>query len=314
LVLGKKMTKNFEIDYFGKPLSIETDHLAKQANGSVLVKYGHTYVLVTAVAAKSNENSMGYFPLTCLYQVKGYALGKIPGGFLKRESKPSDSETLISRLIDRPIRPLFDKSYQAETQVVATLLSYDPENPPEVAALLGASAALLISDIPFSKPVAGAFVGYIDQKFVLNPGQEEMAKSALNLFMVGTKDAITMVESEAKELDQKIMLEALEFGHKAIQPLIELQEKMAKKVGRAKIEIAPLAYAKEMDKLVRKVVSEPLKKILKVKDKLERYGQMDALKDSLMAEVEGKEWSKDKILEAYEEVKGEIMRKAVVDK
>lgn len=308
------MTSKFEIDYYGQSLTLETGHLAKQANGSVLVKYGNTFVLVTAVAAKSNENAFNYFPLICSYQMKTYAMGRIPGGFIKRETKPSDNEVLTSRLIDRPIRPLFEKGYSAETQIIATVVSYDPAYPPEVAALLGASSALLISDIPFHKPVAGALVGYVDGEFVLNPDLTTLEKSKLHLFVVGTEDAITMVESSAMELPADVMLKALEFGHEKIQPLLELQKKMAKKVGLKKRELPVNPLLDTMKETVEEVASEPLKKALKIKDKLKRYEDFDKVKELVKEKAAEKAWDVDVVKELMEDVKSDIMRKMILDK
>src|SRR5262252_2939164 len=221
-----------EIMWGGRRLTLETGKIARQADGAIMVTYGGTTVLCTAVAMKSAKAGQDFFPLTVNYQEKTFAAGKIPGGFFKREGRPSEKETLVSRLIDRPIRPLFAPGFLNETQVICTVLSHDLENDPDIVALVGASAALTLSGIPFLGPIGGCRVGYVDGNYVLNPKQDMMEKTALDLVVAGTQEGVLMVESEAKELSEEVMLGAVMFGHKSFQPviqaIIELAEACAK--------------------------------------------------------------------------------------
>ncbi|MFQ5443735.1 MAG: polyribonucleotide nucleotidyltransferase, partial [Nitrospinales bacterium] len=214
---GKKLTIEIEVD--GKTISIESGELARQAGGAVVVRQGDTMVLVTATMAKSQREGIDFFPLTVDFRARTYAAGKIPGGFLKREGRPSDPETLNCRLIDRPIRPLFPDGFRNETQVVCLVISHDQENSPDAISLVGASAALLISEIPFTTPIAGGRVGRIEGKFVFNPTYEEIKLSDLNLVMAGTSEAIVMVEAGAEELSEETMIDALEYGHGHIKKI-----------------------------------------------------------------------------------------------
>src|SRR6476661_4735083 len=209
-----------EIEWAGRPLKLETGRIARQADGAVLAQYGGTSELATATAAKEAKPGIDFFPLTVNYQEKTFAAGKIPGGFFKREGRPTEKEVLTSRLIDRPIRPLFAAGYRNETQVVCTVLSHDQENDPDVVAMIGASAALTISGIPFLGPIAGARVGYKNGEFLLNPTVQQLADSELDLVVAGTQDAVMMVESEAKELAEETMLGAVLFGQAGFQPVI----------------------------------------------------------------------------------------------
>src|SRR5579871_2087207 len=213
--------KRKSIDWGGRKLTLETGRVARQADGAVLATYGETVVLATVVAEKSPRPGLDFFPLTVNYQEKTFAAGKIPGGFFKREGRPSEKETLVSRLIDRPIRPLFAPGFLNETQVVCTVLSHDLENDPDVVAMVGASAALTISGIPFLGPIGAARVAYIDGKYVLNPTVAELPRSELDLVVAGTAEGVLMVESEARELPEEVMLGAVTFGHRAFQPVIQ---------------------------------------------------------------------------------------------
>src|SRR5215470_1137412 len=221
-----------EIEWAGRPLRLETGRIARQADAAVLATYGETSVLATVVVAKEEKPGIDFFPLTVNYQEKTFAAGKIPGGFFKREGRPSEKETLTSRLIDRPIRPLFAPGFRNETQVICTVLSHDLENDPDIVSLVGASAALTLSGIPFLGPIGGARVGYIDGQYVLNPKLDELPNSQLELVVAGTTEGVLMVESEAKELSEDVMLGAVMFGHKSFQPviqaIIELAEVAAK--------------------------------------------------------------------------------------
>src|SRR5437899_11409637 len=210
-----------EVMWGGRRLILETGKVARQADGAVMATYGETTVLCTAVASRSAKPGQDFFPLTVNYQEKTFAAGKIPGGFFKREGRPSEKETLTSRLIDRPIRPLFVPGFRNETQVVCTVLSHDLENDPDVVALIGSSAALTISGIPFMGPIAGCRVGYIDGQYVLNPTSDQLPQSQLDLLVAGTGEGVLMVESEAKELSEEVMLGAVTFGHKNFQPVIQ---------------------------------------------------------------------------------------------
>ena len=221
-----------EIQWGGRPLVLETGRLARQADGAVLVTYGETSALCTAVGAKTPRVGLDFFPLTVNYQEKTFAAGKIPGGFFKREGRPTEKETLVSRLIDRPIRPLFHPSFKCETQVITTVVSHDLENDPDIVALVGASAALTISGLPFMGPIAGARVGYIDGEYVLNPLTDQMAESQLDLIVAGTREGVLMVESEAHELSEEVMLGAVMFGHNAYQPVIDTIIEMAEQAAK----------------------------------------------------------------------------------
>lgn len=226
-------TQRVEIEWGGRPLVMETGRVARQADGAVMITYGETTVLATAVSARSAKPGQDFFPLTVNYQEKTYAAGKIPGGFFKREGRPAEKETLTSRLIDRPLRPLFADGYKNETQIVLTVMSHDLENDPDIVALVGASAALTISGVPFMGPIGGARVGYIDGEYVLNPPLDVMEDSQLDLVVAGTNDAVLMVESEAQELSEEIMLGAVMFGHREMQPVIEAIIQLAEKAAKA---------------------------------------------------------------------------------
>ncbi|MBL0941723.1 MAG: hypothetical protein IBJ00_03195 [Alphaproteobacteria bacterium] len=221
-----------EITWGGRPLVLETGKLARQADGAVLVSYGETIVLCTVVAEKHPKPDMNFFPLTVHYQEKGYAAGKIPGGFFKREGKPSEKEILVSRLIDRPIRPLFPENFYNDTQVICTVLSHDLENDPDIVALIGASAALAISGVPFAGPLGAARIGYSEGQYLLNPTVEGLKTSQLDLVVAGTIEGVLMVESQAQELSEEQMLGAVMFGHAQFQPIIELIKSLAKEAGK----------------------------------------------------------------------------------
>ena len=228
-----------EIDWGGKRLRLETGRLARQADGAVLATYGETTVLATAVAERTAKPGIDFFPLTVNYQEKTYAAGKIPGGYFKREGRPTEKETLVSRLIDRPIRPLFVEGFRNETQVIATVLSYDLENDSDIVAMVAASAALTLSGIPFMGPIGGARVGVVDGEYVLNPTIEQMKTSDLDLVVAGTQDAVLMVESEAKELWEEKMLGAVMFGHQHFQPVIEAIIRLAERSARQPRDFTP---------------------------------------------------------------------------
>ena len=223
--------KVYEYDLLGKKIVVETGELAKQANASVLVRYNDTVILTAAVMGNT-PITQDFFPLTVLYQERLYSVGKIPGGFIKREGRPSEAATLTARLIDRPIRPMFDENFRNEVQVINTVLSVDPDCSPEMTALFGSSLALGISNIPFDGPVAGVVVGKIGKDYIINPDTKQMEETELSVTVAGTKDAICMVEAGAKQVSEKDMLGALMFGHEAIKELVEFQEKIIKEIAK----------------------------------------------------------------------------------
>ena len=237
-----------EIDWGGRPLKLETGKIARQADGAVVATYGETVVLATVVAAKAPREGVDFLPLTVDYQEKTYAAGRIPGGYFKREGRPTEKETLVSRLIDRPIRPLFVDGWRNETQVIVTVLSHDMENDPDIVALVAASAALTLSGAPFKGPIGAARVGFANDEFILNPTLDEMVDTQLDLVVAGTADAVLMVESEAKELNEDVMLGAVMFGHRHFQPvinaIIELAEKAAKEPREVTVMIIPRSRRK----------------------------------------------------------------------
>ena len=255
-----------EIQIGGKKLILETGKVARQADGAVMASCGETVVIATAVGAKKVNDDQDYFPLSVNYQEKYYAAGKIPGGYFKREARPTEAETLISRLIDRPIRPLFPSSFMNEVQLLPTVLSYDGENQPDVLSIIAASAALSISGLPFQGPIAASRVGFKDGKYLLNPSTEELKTSELDLVVAGTKDAVLMVESETSGLSEKVMLDAVKFGHENFIPIIESIEKLAKKAGKSKWEIKEIDNSKLKEKISDKFDSD-LRKAFKEIDK-----------------------------------------------
>src|SRR5436190_9363028 len=242
-----------ELDWGGRKLVLETGKIARQADGAVFAHYGETTVLATVVSAKEPKEGIDFLPLTCNYQEKFYASGRIPGGYFKREGRPTEKETLVSRLIDRPVRPLFAQGYRCDTQVIVTVLSHDLENDPDVVAMVAASAALTLSGAPFMGPIGAARVGFINNEYVLNPQVDEMSESQLDLVVAGTADAVLMVESEAKELAEEAMLGAVMFGHRHFQPVIEAIIGLAEKAAKEPRDFALADYAaieKEMLGLV----------------------------------------------------------------
>src|SRR5438552_2599814 len=240
-----------EIDFHGRPLTVETGRMAKQAGGAALVQYGESVVLVTATALATAREGIDFFPLTCDYQEKTFAAGKIPGGFFKREGRPAEKEILTSRLIDRPLRPLFPKGFHCETQVIATVLSHDRENDPDMLALLGASTALVLSDIPWNGPIAAVRIGRIGGRFVINPTTSQLAESDMNVIVAGARDAIVMVEGGANIVPEGVLLEALFTAHEALQLLIALQQSLQRLVGKPKRSVTPPAVDPELDRQVR---------------------------------------------------------------
>ncbi|MBK8198114.1 MAG: polyribonucleotide nucleotidyltransferase [Acidobacteria bacterium] len=295
-------TQSVSLEWAGRTLTIETGHVARQADGAVMVTYGETSVLATAVYAKSAKPGQDFFPLTVNYQEKYFASGRIPGGFFKREGRPTEKETLTSRLIDRPIRPLFVKGFKNEVQVVVTVLSYDLENDADIVGMIGASAALVLSGAPFMGPIGAARVGYIDGKYVINPTIAETEDSDLDLVLAGTADAVMMVESEAYELSEDVMLGAVVAGHDAMQPvinaIIELAEKAAKEPFEFAAEDNSAAVA-----AIEKIVGKDLSKAYKITAKGERYAAVGEARDKAKAALVGTE-------EAPGEMSGELFKAA----
>lgn len=309
------MIKKVELDFHGRPLSIEVGRVAKQADGAALVRYGETVVLVTAVAVKDLKTDTDFFPLTVDYQEKTFAAGKIPGGFFKREGRPSEKEILTCRLIDRSIRPLFSEGLRCETQVIATVLSADRENDPDVVAMLGTSVALHVSDIPFNGPLAGVRIGRIDGRWVINPTQSQLMESDMDIFLSGSHDAIVMVEGGAKMVPEDEILEALFTGHEAIQSLLQVQEEIRQAIGKPKRQV-PLA---ELDAtIVRRVEQLALSRLqqaIEVPEKLERYKQIGEIKSEVVALVLAEFSQKEKdIKAAFDELKRNCFRSLIIQR
>ena len=275
------MKRVFEYDFQGRKLVIEHGELAKQAGGAVLVRYDDTVILSTACMS-NNVSTADFFPLTILYQEKLYSVGKIPGGFIKREGRPTDVATLTARVIDRPIRPMFDENFRNEVQVVNTVLSVDPDKTPEMTALFGTSLSLGVSAIPFEGPVAGVIVGKIDGELKINPTCEEMERSTINLTVAGTKDAINMVESGSKQVSEEEMLEALMFGHEAVKELCAIQDDIISEIGLEKIEVVLANIPEELREEVNNDIKDDMVAAIQIKDKLEKYARIDAVKEEAL--------------------------------
>ena len=289
------MKKTFELDFYGKKIVVENGCLAKQADGAVLVRYNDTVVLTAAVVSKNANLLSDFFPLTVNYQEKLYSVGKIPGGFIKREGRPSEAATLAARMIDRPMRPLFPEGFKNETQVISTVLSVDQDCSPELTAMLASSLAVSISKIPFNGPIAGVKVGRVDGEFIINPTPEELEKSDLDLTVAGTKDAINMVEAGAKQVSEDVMLDALMFGHNAVKELIAFEEKIISEIGEEKMEYETLTPEKELVERIESLITEKMDKALRIKEKLEKYAAIDSIKEE-MVELFTKE-NEDKLKE-----------------
>lgn len=280
------MKKVFELDFRGRKLIVEHGELAKQATSAVLIRYGDTVVLSTVVVSKNANILSDFFPLMVLYQEKLYSVGKIPGGFIKREGRPTENATLAARMIDRPMRPLFPENFRNEVQIVNTILSVDQDNSPEMAAMFGSSLATSISKIPFDGPIAGVKVGRIDGEFIINPTKEQSEISDIDLTIAGTKDAINMVESSASEASEEDMLEALMFGHDAIKELIEFEEKIISEIGEEKMEYEILNIPETLKQEVKTFAGEDLNKAFHIKDKLESYAAIDHIKEETIKKYE----------------------------
>ena len=310
-------THKVEIEWGGRPLTLETGKIARQADGAVMATYGETVVLATVVSAREPRPGQDFFPLTVNYQEKTYAAGKIPGGYFKREGRPSENETLVSRLIDRPIRPLFPEGYRNDTQVVITVMQHDLENNPDVLSMVAASAALTLSGIPFMGPIGGARVGYINGEYVLNPHVDEMVESTLDLIVAGTQDAVLMVESEAKELPEDVMLGAVMFGHKAIQPVMDAIIKLAEAAAKEPREFEPEDLSALEEKML-KLAEDDLREAYRITDKAERYSAVDAVKAKVKehfapAEGEEAEYSPEHIGAVFKHLQAKIVRWNILD-
>ena len=315
------MKKVYELDFYGRKLVVEHGELAKQASGAVLIRYGETVVLSTVVVSKNVNVLASFFPLMVLYQEKLYSVGKIPGGFIKREGRPTENATLAARMIDRPMRPLFPEDFKHEVQIVNTVLSVDPDNSPEMTALFGSSLATSISKIPFDGPVAAVKVGRINNEFIINPTVEELEQSDIDLTVAGTKDAINMVEAGAKEVSEDDMLEALMFGHEAIKKLVAFEESIIAEIGEEKMSYEVLEINDEVKTKVREMATDKLDAALRIKDKLEKYAAIDAVKEEVVNVFETENESlKDEDLNklitgvklVLEEIEYELFRNIVV--
>ena len=306
-----------ELDWGGRPLILETGKVARQAHGAVMATYGETKVLATVVAAKEPREGVDFLPLTVDYQEKFYAAGRIPGGYFKREGRPTEKETLVSRLIDRPIRPLFADGWRNETQVIVTTLSHDLENDPDILALVASSAALTLSGVPFMGPIGAARVGFVGGEYVLNPTLDEMADSELDLVVAGTGDAVLMVESEAKELNEDVMLGAVMFGHRHFQPVIQAIIQLAEKAAKEPRDIKVIDNA-DLEKEMLGLVESELRAAYAVPDKMKRHVAVDAAKAKVMAHyfpagVEKPAYDKLRIGGVFKELEAKIVRWNILD-
>lgn len=316
------MKKVYEFDFRGRKLIIENGEMAKQANGAVLVRYGDTVVLSTAVVSSNANVLADFFPLMVLYNEKLYSVGKIPGGFIKREGRPTENATLAARMIDRPMRPLFPEGFRNEVQIVNTVLSVDQDNSPEMTALFGSSLSTCISEIPFDGPIAGVKVGRVNGEFIINPTPAELEESDIDLTVAGTKEAINMVESSAKQVSENDMLEALMFGHEAVKELISFQEEIINDIGKEKMEYEVLEISEELKNEVEDLAKDKLNDALRIKDKLEKYAAIDKIKEDVvekytnefedkLKEIELKELI-TKVKLVLEKIEYEIFRQIVV--
>ena len=316
------MKSTFHYNFRGREIIVETGELAKQAHGSVLVRYGDTVVLTTAVVSKTANILSDFFPLMVLYQEKLYSVGKIPGGFIKREGRPTDAATLAARMIDRPMRPLFPENFRNEVQVVNTILSVDTDNSPELTAMLASSLATSISKIPFDGPIAGVKVGRVNGKFIINPTPAELEESDIDLIVAGTKNAINMVEAGSKEVSEEDMLEALMFGHEAVKELCEFEETIIAAVGVPKMEYEHLEIEESLRNEIYDLASAKLDAAMRIKEKLEKYAAIDQVKEDVVNKytLENASLNKEdlevlltKVKLVLESIEYEIFRKIVVN-
>ncbi|HPX12056.1 MAG TPA: polyribonucleotide nucleotidyltransferase, partial [Syntrophales bacterium] len=316
------MSEVYTAEFAGRPISIKTNYVARRANAGVLVTYGETVVLVTAVSHKATRENIDFFPLTVDYQEMTFAAGKIPGGFFKREGRPNEREILTSRLIDRSIRPLFPKGFFQETQIVATVLSLDPESGSDVAAMLGASVALGISNIPFGGPIAGIRVGMTDGRFVANPSSSVLEKSEIDLFLTGRKTAggssasgydvqLVMLEGGAREIEEERLIQAIEFGLEQLRPVMDLQEEMIRAIGKRKIAFEPLVIEPGLRGEVEGKVRGPLREAFSTAEKMEREAMLARVQEDVVAEFGAREGA---VLPAAKAVLEEMSKKVLREK
>jgi polyribonucleotide nucleotidyltransferase len=310
-------THRVQLDWGGRKLTLETGRIARQADGAVLATYGDTTVIATVVAAKQPKEGIDFLPLTVNYQEKFYAAGRIPGGYFKREGRPTEKETLTSRLIDRPIRPLFADGWRCDTQVIITTLSHDLENDPDIVAMVAASAALTLSGAPFMGPIGGARVGFINNEYVLNPQIDEMTESQLDLVVAGTQDAVLMVESEAKELSEDIMLGAVMFGHRHFQPVIDAIIKLAEKAAKEPRELV-VADNAALEKEMLGLIEKDLRAAYAIPDKMARHKAVEAAKERVMGhflppDVENPKYPKLQVGAVFKEIEAKIVRWNILD-
>ena len=311
------MYKKVEAEIGGRILSIESGKMARQANGSVLVTYDETVVLVTATAAKEQKPNMGFLPLTIEYQERFYSVGRIPGSFFRREiGRPTEKETLTCRITDRPLRPLFAEGWMTETQVIATVLSADQQNDPDVLAMTGASAALTISDIPFQGPIAGVRVGYIDGQYVINPTNDQLQVSGMEIVVAGTRDAVVMVEGGADSLSEEVVMEGIFYGHQQLQILLDLQEELRAALGKTKRQVEKPEIDEALARKVKEVAAAGMTEVITTVDKMERGRVYDELKARVVAELENeKEDCAGEVKDLLGDLKKKMMRdKIVVEK
>ncbi|MCB1155467.1 polyribonucleotide nucleotidyltransferase, partial [bacterium] len=302
-----------ELDWGGRKLVLETGKIARQADGAVVATYGDTVVLCTVVGAKSKSNA-DFFPLTVNYQEKTFAAGKIPGGFFKREGRPNEKETLTSRLIDRPIRPLFHKNYRNETQVICTVLSHDLENDPDIVSMVGASAALTISGLPFMGPTGAARVGYINGEYVLNPHVDEMSSSTLDLIVAGTREGVLMVESLAHELDEATMLGAVTFGHKEIQKVVDAIIELAEMCAKDPFDLAPPPpELAEVGESLSARFKDRLQEAYRIVGKQERHEAIDAIRNEAAASFEEQPTALELLPAAFKALESDVVRQSILD-
>jgi polyribonucleotide nucleotidyltransferase len=306
-----------QLDWGGRQLTLETGRFARQADGAVFASYGDTTVLATVVAAKAPKEGIDFLPLTCNYQEKYYAAGRIPGGYFKREARPTEKETLVSRLIDRPIRPLFADGWRCDTQVIVTVLSHDLENDPDILAMVAASAALTLSGAPFMGPIGAARVGFINNEYVLNPQIDEMAESNLDLVVAGTQDAVLMVESEAKELSEDIMLGAVMFGHRHFQPVIDAIIRLAEKAAKEPRDLTTADNA-ALEKEMLELVEKELRAAYAIPDKMLRHKAVEAAKERVLghfvpAGAENPKYPKQQVAGVFKELEAKIVRWNILD-
>src|SRR4051794_12514764 len=306
-----------ELDWGGRKLTLETGKVARQADGAVIATYGETTVIATAVAAKQPKPGIDFLPLTVNYTEKYYTAGRIPGGYFKRERGPTEKDTLTSRLIDRPIRPLFADGWRCDTQVIITVLSHDQENDPDIVAMVAASAALTLSGAPFMGPIGGARVAFVNGEYVLNPTIDEMKETQLDLVVAGTTDAVLMVESEAKELSEEIMLGAVMFGHRHMQPVIQAIIQLAEKAAKEPREFTTPDHS-SLEKKMLELCEKDLRAAYSIQKKQDRYAAVGAVKEKVLkhfvpAEVEKPEYNKLQVAAVFKELEAKIVRWNILD-